>query len=177
LTATADALLNALADYADLLLSAYVDPVTVDRAMVAASATAARRARIAAQASLSRAVAEPARAGADTDAAAGVLAAARRIVIALHALRVTLDDATELVAMPEVASIRDATVAALRGLAAHNPEAVTGLREKEQDLESADGDDGGDPASLRARRRALVAAYLDPLVDSVDTLAHVMAAT
>jgi hypothetical protein len=92
-------------------------------------------------------------------------------VIALHALRVTIDDAEELVAVPEVAPIRDAIASALRGLAAHNPAAVAGLRERQQELES---NEDGDLASLHARRRALVAAHLDPLVDSIDTLAHVM---
>jgi Fusaric acid resistance protein-like/FUSC-like inner membrane protein yccS len=166
-----DRLLSALASYADVLLSAYVDPQALDRAAVAAAARSARQARIAAQASLSRAVAEPARAGADTDTASGVLAAGRRIVISLHALRATIEDATEHVAVPEVAESRDAIVAALRGLADHDPSAVSGLREKQQAL---DADAITDPASLRARRLALVAAHLDPLVDSVDTLAHVV---
>jgi uncharacterized membrane protein YccC len=171
LTETTDRLLTALASYADTLLTAYVDPRAVDRAAIGAAAMAARRARVAAQESLARAAAEPARAGSDADAAAGGLAATRRIVIALHALRVTIDDADELVAVPEVAPIRDAIVAALRGLAAHNPAAVSGLRERQQELES---NEDGDLASLHARRRALLAAHLDPLVDSVDTLAHVM---
>jgi hypothetical protein len=74
--------------------------------------------------------------------------------------------------VPEVAPMRDAVVAALRGLASHNPSAVTGLRERQQQLES----DADEPGSLRAHRRALVAAHLDPLVDSVDTLAHVLGA-
>ena len=98
-----------------------------------------------------------------------MLAAARRIVIALHALRVTIDDASE-VAVPEVASIRDAIVAALRGLARHDASAVPGLRDLQQALEA----DDRVTCVLHARRRALVAAHLDPLVDSVDTLAHVM---
>jgi hypothetical protein len=174
LTASTDRLLSALAGYADVVLSAYVDPASVERSDIDAAATVARRARIAAQASLSRAVAEPPRAGADTDTASGILAAARRIVISLHALRATVDDATEHAAVPEVAEVRDAIVAALAGLAAHHPSAVTGLRDKQQDL---DVDAAEDPASLRARRLALVAAHLDPLVDSIDTLAHVMADT
>jgi hypothetical protein len=39
--------------------------------------------------------------------------------------------------------------------------------------ESLDADVTDDPNSLHARRVALLAAHLDPLVDSVDTLAHV----
>jgi len=120
---------------------------------------------------LTRAVAEPARAGADTVTAAGVLAAARRIVIALHALRATLDDATEHVAVPEAAGMRTAVTEALRGLAVHDDRAVAGLRERQQDL---DAGPAHDPTSLVARRGALLAAHLDPLVDSVDTLAHVL---
>jgi uncharacterized membrane protein YccC len=174
LTETTDRLLSALASYAELVLSAYVDPESVERSAVNSAAAAARRARTAAQASLSRAVAEPPRAGADTESAAGVLAAARRIVISLHALRATLDDATEHVAVPQVEGIRDAIVAALTGLAAHDPTAVAGLRDLQQDL---DVDVANDPASLHARRLAVVAAQLDPLVDSVDTLAHVMSGT
>ncbi len=155
------------------MLGAYEDPASAEPDSVNAAAMAARRARVAAQASLSRAVAEPVRAGADTMTASGVLAAARRIVIALHALRATLDDASEHVAVPEVAGMRTAVTGALRGLAAHDDPAVTGLRERQQDLESGPADD---PTSLVARRRALLAAHLDPLVDSVDTLAHVMSA-
>jgi uncharacterized membrane protein YccC len=171
LTTSTDRLISALASYADVLLPAYLDPESVDRDTVNAAATAARRARISAQASLSRAVAEPPRAGADTDTAAGILAAARRIVISLHALRATLNDATEHVAVPEVADIRIAIVTALRGLAAHNPSTVSGLRDAQQDLEL---DAEADPDTLLARRQTLVAAHLDPLVDAIDTMAHVM---
>jgi uncharacterized membrane protein YccC len=170
LARSVDTLIGALASYADVLLAAYVDPAAVDRATVLGAATSARRARVAAQASLTRATAEPARAGADVNTAAGVLAAARRIVIALHALRVTIDDATEHVAIPEVAATRVAVVAALRDLAAHRTAAVGELRAHQQELEA----EADDLTSLWARRRAVVAAHLDPLVDSVDTLAHVL---
>jgi uncharacterized membrane protein YccC len=171
LTASTSRLLSALAEYARTLLSAYAEPQSMTRDDVAAAAATARRARIAAQSSLSRAIAEPPRAGADTDTAAGVLAAARRIVIALHALRATLDDATETVAVPEVAGLRDAIATALEDLADGRRITVGALREQQQRLESGDT---GDPASLHARRRALLAAHLDPLVDSVDTFAHVL---
>jgi uncharacterized membrane protein YccC len=173
LTASTAALLSALAEYAGTLLGAYADPDSVTRADIAAAAAAARRARITAQASLNRAIAEPPRAGADTDTAAGVLAAARRIVIALHALRATLDDASEMVAVPEVVAVRDGIVSALAGLADRRPVEVDDLREKQQQLEAGEAEHPM-PASLHARRRALLAAHLDPLVDSVDTLAHVL---
>ncbi|MGN6473764.1 MAG: hypothetical protein ACTHK4_08980, partial [Mycobacteriales bacterium] len=137
---------------------------------VNAAAASARRARIAATASLTRAAAEPARAGADVAAASGRLAAARRIVIALHALRATLDDATEHVPVPEVQPLRDAITTALRALTRQRPADVSRLREMQEGL---DADVADDPASLHARRLALLAAHLDPRVDSVDTLAHV----
>lgn len=172
LTAALERLLRALASYADLLLAAYADPEAVDRAQLAAAAGQARRVRMAAQASYDRAAAEPARGGADLDTAAGVLAATRRIVIELHALRATLDDAAEHVAVPEVGAIREGIVAALRGLADQLPGATVGLRELQAGLID-DAED--DLASLRHRRRALLAAHLDPLVDSVDTLAYVLA--
>jgi hypothetical protein len=41
--------------------------------------------------------------------------------------------------------------------------------------EALDADVPGDPNGLHARRLSLLAAHLDPLVDSVDTLAHVSA--
>lgn len=165
-------LLRAIASYADLVLSAYVDLGTADAATMSTAATEARRSRLAAQASLDRATTEPARVRPDVDQAGGVLSATRRIVIAVHALRATLNDATEHEPLPELARLRDAVVAALNAFAAGSVAEVAELRELQQSL---DRDYRGDPASLHARRLALLAAHLDPLVDSVDTLAHVMA--
>jgi uncharacterized membrane protein YccC len=173
LLSTTSALISSLSSYSTVLLTGYADPDEVDHAAIRAAAASARRARIAAQASLNRAIAEPPRAAADTDTAAGVLAAARRIVIALHALRATLDDATEHVAVPDVIPIRDEIARTLDGLAAGRAVTVEGLRERQHQLET-DDPRGPDPSTLHARRRALVAAHLDPLVDSVDTLAHVI---
>jgi hypothetical protein len=102
-----------------------------------------------------------------------VLAAARLIVIALHALRATLDDATESVAVPEVSELRDAIATALDDLAAGRHVTIGELRDKQQALES-DEPQPSAAVTLHARRRALLAAHLDPLVDSVDTLAHVL---
>src|SRR5581483_5146882 len=98
--------------------------------------------------------AEPPRAGADTATARGVLAAARRVVIELHALRATLDDTEEAIAVPEVGAIRTALVEALRGLAAGDASAVTGLRERQRELAGRDGAPAGtahgsDPAAHR----------------------------
>jgi uncharacterized membrane protein YccC len=173
LAASVARLLRALATYTDLVLSAYVDPERLDPDRIAEAAGDARRARIAALASYDRAAAEPARAGGDLDRASGALSAARRIVIELHALRTTVSDATEHVAVPEVAEIRDALCSALTALADGETVSATALRGLQHDL-AAERDD--DLTSLRARRRALVAAHLDPLVDSVNTLAHVLGA-
>jgi uncharacterized membrane protein YccC len=170
LPAAVDTLLEALATYADAVLGHYVAPDDADRSAIGRAAIIARRARIAALASLTRAAAEPARGGADLTDANRRLAAARRIVIALHALRATIDDATERVAIPEAAPLRDAMVAALRSTAQRRPADVADLRAMQ---ESLDADVAGDPHGLHARRLSLLAAYLDPLVDSIDTLAHV----
>lgn len=172
LDGSVDELLAALAAYADAVLTRYVDPDSTDPAAVASAAGAARRARLAATASLARATAEPARSGADVATASGRLAAARRIVIALHALRATVDDAAEHVPVPEVATLRDEIVGALRAVARQEPPEVSRLREMQEAL---DADVAGDPTGLHARRLSLLAAHLDPLVDSVDTLAHVSA--
>jgi hypothetical protein len=172
LPAAVDTLLNALATYAHAVLGHYVDPEGADRGATGRAAVAARRARIAALASLTRAAAEPARGGADLSDANRRLAAARRIVIALHALRATIDDATEHVAVPEAAPLREAMVDALRATAQRRPAEVADLRAMQEGL---DAEVAGDPHGLHARRLSLLAAYLDPLVDSVDTLAHVSA--
>jgi hypothetical protein len=123
-----------------------------------------------ATASLPRAAAAPARGGADVALASSRLAAARRIVIALHALRATLDDAQEHVAVPELAELRGEISGALIALARHEAADVSQLRGMQEAL---DADVPGDPRGLHARRLALLAAHLDPLVDSIDTLAHV----
>jgi uncharacterized membrane protein YccC len=164
-------LLQALASYTDVMLAAYADPKSIDHARIASAAAATARARMAAQASYDRAVAEPSRGRADLDTAVGVLAATRRVAIELHALRATIDDADEHVAVPEVGELRERIVAALQGLAVREAGVTVGLR----DLQSALADDDrADLTSLRHRRRALLAAHLDPLVDSVDTVAHVL---
>ncbi|HVW82254.1 MAG TPA: FUSC family protein [Mycobacteriales bacterium] len=170
LEASVDGVLAALATYAEAVLSRYVDPDEADPAAVRHAATAARRARMAATESLDRAAGEPRRGRADLADAGRRLAAARRIVISLHALRATLDDATEHVAVPELAPLRDAMVDALRAVAQRRPADVADLRSMQ---ESLDAEVPGDPHGLHARRLSLLAAHLDPLVDSIDTLAHV----
>jgi hypothetical protein len=58
----------------------------------------------------------------------------------------------------------------LIALARHEAADVSQLRGMQEAL---DADVPGDPRGLHARRLALLAAHLDPLVDSIDTLAHV----
>jgi uncharacterized membrane protein YccC len=160
----------ALAGYCDVVLGAYVDPVGMDRAAIDRAATAARRARSDAMASLDRALAEPSRARSDTERAAGLLASARRIVIALHGLRTTIEDAEKHSPLPEVDEARRALTQALQSLATGGSAGIDGLRDHQERLADAAGDD---PQSLHARRLAVVAAHLDPLVDSINTAAHV----
>ena len=174
-TTTAE-LLRALAAYADVVLDAYATGANDQavRGQMAEHARSARRARAQAQASLDRAVAEPARLRPNTELTLSVLAAARRIVIVLHALRTTVQDAAEHVAVPEVGAVRVAVVDALGDLAAAvqrgSPAQLPDLREEQHRLETlADGSSG-----LHARRVGLVAAHLDPLVDAVDTVAHLI---
>jgi uncharacterized membrane protein YccC len=163
-------LIAALADYCDIVLAAYADPGAMDRSAIDRAATAARRARVDATASLDRALAEPSRAGSDTERAAGLLASARRIVISLHALRTTIEDAEEHAPLPEVDDARAALTHALRSLAAGDPAGLDDLREHQERLTDLAGQD---PTSLHARRLGVVAAHLDPLVDSINTAAHV----
>ncbi|HWA67842.1 MAG TPA: FUSC family protein [Mycobacteriales bacterium] len=170
LEASVDGVLAALATYADTVLSRYVDPDSADPAAAGHAAVAARRARMVAVESLERATGEPRRGGADVADAARRLAAARRIVISLHALRATVDDAAEHVSVPELAPLRDAMVEALKAVSRRQRAQVSELRSMQENL---DADVAGDLHGLHARRLALLAAQLDPLVDSIDTLAHV----
>jgi uncharacterized membrane protein YccC len=170
LPAAVSRLFTALADYCDIVLAAYVDPSAIDRPAIDAAASGARRARVEAMASLDRALAEPSRARSDTERAASLLASARRIVIALHALRTTVEDAEEHSALPEVDEARQALTRALQSIAAGQPSGWEGLREQQERLADRASDD---PLSLHARRLGVVAAHLDPLVDSIDTAAHV----
>ena len=87
-------------------------------------------------------------------------------------LQKILDDTEEHVPVPEVAPLRDRIVAALGALARGEPADVSGLREMQESLDRAVPPDS---RTLHARRVALLAAHLDPLVDSVDTLVHVSA--
>lgn len=179
LRTTVSRLLTALADYADVVFAGYVAGGLDDelRAQLAERARGARRARAEAQASLDRATAEPARLRVDTGLAQSVLSGARRVVIVLHALRTTLQDSAETVPVPEAHTVGAVVAGALRQLAGAVESAervdLPDLRALQQQLEAlADRTD----ERPRARRIALVAAHLDPLVDAVDTVGHMLGA-
>ncbi|HEU5035251.1 MAG TPA: FUSC family protein [Mycobacteriales bacterium] len=172
-------LFDALADYARAVLSAYVDPARIKDAGLPAAAGAARRARVDAQASLDRARAEPSRWRPDVEAAEALMDGTRRIVLALHAMRTTLQDATEPVPLPELEPVCAEVATALSSLAAGRaPE--SDLRARQQDLADLAAGELSAAATpddeRRARRLAVVAAHLDPLVDSINTAAGAVAA-
>src|SRR3954468_14405540 len=177
LRTTVSCLLSALADYAESVFAGYATGSLDDdvRRRLGERARTARRARTDAQASLDRADAEPPRLRADTGLAQSVLAGARRIVIVLHALRTTLQDSADPVAVPEVEAVGRAVVDALRQLESAvrslEPVQLPDLRALQQQLEVAAD---GMPDERRSRRIALVAAHLDPLVDAVVTVAHML---
>ncbi len=91
-------------------------------------------------------------------------------MISLHALRTTVEDAEEHVPLPEVEPARRALTHALSTVATGGPTDVGALREHQARLEDRARED---TASLVSRRLGVVAAHLDPLVDSIDTAAHV----
>ena len=178
LRTTAARLLVALADYAETVFGGYVAG-RHDRSLrevLAGQARAARRARADAQASFDRALAEPARLRPRTDVATSVLAASRRTVVVLHALRTTLQDAKDLSPLPEVAPVGADVVTALRELADAVRESraaqLPALREGQQELVEIAATS---QAGVRQRRLGIVAAHLDALVDAIDTIGHVLA--
>src|SRR3954452_10811291 len=142
LRTTVSRLLAALASYADAVFDGYIVGGVDDalHARLAEGARTSRRARADAQASLDRATAEPTRLRVDTTLAQSVLAGARRIVIVLHALRTTLQDSVEPVAVPEVQPVGIAIVDALRQLETAvrslQPLALPDLRALQQQLEA-----------------------------------------
>src|SRR3954471_6793586 len=177
LRTTVSRLLSALADYAESVFAGYVAGSLDDnlRRRLGDGARTAGRARTDARAWLDRADAEPPRLRADTGLAQSVLAGARRIVIVLHALRTTLQDSADPVAVPEAEAVGRAVVDALRQLEnavrSLHPVELPDLRALQQQLEAAAD---GMHDERRSRRIALVAAHLDPLVDAVDTVAHML---
>jgi hypothetical protein len=101
-----------------------------------------------------------------------VLASTRRIVVTLHSLRATLQDSAETVAVPELLSMRREVVDALRAAARREAGERSDLREAQHRLQEAA--ERADITTMHGRRLALAAAHLDPLVDGVHTIEHVL---
>ena len=159
------ALAAALSRDADLLLGVYVDPGRWDPEALRQAAAAARLARSNAEASVARALAEPARDGFDPDRALGILAAFRRYALGGLALHAGLD--VRPPPAPALAPLRDQIVASLDGLAA-------AMRA------------GTPPAPLPPLRQTLVALdgavdtaigeQVDVMIDGLNTVAALLSA-
>lgn len=189
-------LVSAGRTYAGLVLSSYAEPAAYDGRAVADAAAAERLARSNAEASVERSLGEPRRPG-EADLFRGLLASARRLVIGVHVLAAHLQDTPHPSAFPAVrplAADLDAALAALadaiRTGAAVPP--LPPLRERHRDLASTLPDEGapvearpgsggtltrtpvGAPVALPVA--PLVAAETDDMVDSVNTMAHLLSA-
>jgi len=174
-TATADRF-AAVGRFLEAVLEVYLEPQAYDRAALAALAADTRRAQSAVVASLERARGEPARFRPDLDRYASVLAAARRIVAGTHALASHLADAKAQVAVPAAAVIAgqlDDAMAELAAsvLAGRKPAGIPDLRTSQLQLATTTAE----CLTPEDRRGAILAALLDPLVDSIDTAVSLLA--
>jgi uncharacterized membrane protein YccC len=157
------------------VLEVYTEPSAFDRAALARLAAGTRRAQSAVIASLQRAAGEPARFRPDIAGYAGVIAAGRRIAAGAHALASHLHDAKTQLAVPAAAAITgqidDAMTELVRALrAGQAPGPLPELRRSQREL-AARTAECLTPAD---RRGAMLAALLDPVVDSIDTAADVL---
>lgn len=158
------------------VLAVYLDPAAFDRAALAGLAATTRRAQSAVTASMQRARGEPARIRPDIDRYAGVLAAGRRIVAGAHALASHLQDAKAQVAVPAattvVAELDSAMTELVAAISAGRPPAeLPPLRRSQLRLASQ----SAACLTQEDRRGAILAALLDPLVDSINTTADLLA--
>lgn len=165
---------EAIRQYLDAVLHAYLDPQAYDTAALERLAGKTRRAQSSVVASLDRARGEPARTRPDISRYAGVLSAGRRIVAGTHALASHLRDARPI-AVPAAAVITGQIGQAMTELVtalreSEPPEPLPDLRAAHRRLTVATGT-GLTPAD---RRGAILAALLDPLVDSIDTAADLL---
>ena len=172
--ATADRF-ESIRRYLDAVLEVYLEPRAFDRAALAKLAANTRRAQSAVIASLERAAGEPARYRPDIARYAGVIAAGRRIVAGAHALASHLNDAKNQVAVPEAAviagQIDDAMGEIVRAIrSGERPPPMPELRQSQRGLAALSAE-----CKTRAQHRcAILAALLDPLVDSIDTAADLL---
>lgn len=157
------------------VLEVYLEPQALDRTALARLAAATRRAQSAVIASLQRAAGEPARFRPDIERYAGVIAAGRRTVAGTHALASHSRDAKTLVAVPaagviagQIDDAMDELVRALRS--GERPGPMPELRQSQRHLAA----ESAACTTQAERRGAILAALLDPLVDSIDTAADLL---
>ncbi|HEX9064329.1 MAG TPA: FUSC family protein [Streptosporangiaceae bacterium] len=173
-TATAERF-EAIRRYLDAVLHAYLDPGAYNSAALERLAADTRRAQSAVAASLDRARGEPALTRPDVSRYAGVLSAGRRIVAGTHALASHLRDARQAIAVPAATVITGQIGVAMTELVralreSEPPGPLPDLRAAHRRLTVATAT-GRTPAD---RRGAILAALLDPLVDSIDTAADLL---
>jgi len=158
--------------FASLVLRAYIDPERADAALIRDAQRDSWLARSSAEASVDRMLAEPVRPRAVTvRAALGILAASRRFGIAALGLQARLPRAHDIpreklaVLTEELEAGLGIVSDALRRHA--DPEPLPHLRDAQIALaKRLDASPGGDDTSL--------AADTDLMVDSVNTMAHVL---
>jgi uncharacterized membrane protein YccC len=173
--ATADRF-EAIRRFLGAVLEVYVEPQAFDRAALARLAAATRRAQSSVTASLQRAEGEPARIRPDIEGYADVLVAGRRIAAGTHALASQLQDAKTHVAVPKAAVITGQIDAAMSEIvrsieSGDRPHPAPDLRQSQRQL-AAEAAAGTTPTQ---RRGAILAALLDPLVNSIDTASDLLA--
>ncbi|HEY3905922.1 MAG TPA: FUSC family protein [Streptosporangiaceae bacterium] len=166
---------DAAARFLLAVLEVYLEPKAYDRGALARLAAATRRAQSTVTASLERARGEPARIRPDVSGYASALAAARRIVAGTHSLASHLNDAKAQVAVPAAAVIvgqtGDAMAELVRSVRAGLPPGpLPDLRQSQRELAAQ----FGSGTTQADRRGAILAALFDPLIDSINTAAHVL---
>jgi uncharacterized membrane protein YccC len=166
---------EAIGRFLRAVLQVYREPEAFDRAALADFAAETRRAQSEVMGSLERARGEPARIRPDIERYSSVLAAARRIVAGTHALASHLADAKAQVAVPRAALIADQLDDAMSELvssiqAGRPPGELPELRQSQLRLAA----ESAECLSPEDRRGAILAALLDPLVDSIDTAADLL---
>ena len=171
-TSLAD-LLEADRAYAGVLFAAYTDPAARDRQAIREAQSTTWAARADAEASIDRMLSEPGRTHAlDRDQVLGVLAASRRLALALLTLNGHLDEAV-LAARPALRAFVDAFDRAMHAAvdALHDGSALSrypSLRDAYERLENEL------PVDADAE---LVLALTDVIVDAVNTIAELLAST
>jgi uncharacterized membrane protein YccC len=163
------ALLDAQARYGTAVLRAYADPESRDIVALRQARLEARLARTNAEASVTRAFAEPRpHRRVDPEVALGTVAATRRYALAILALHGHLPSASPVVT-PRLDGLADAVGETLEGLASslrngHSPPDGEPLRDLHRAFVTATGGDG----------TTVLAAETDTVVEAVDTVAELL---